>query len=563
MTRLKDPTELKRHAASLERLACWSLVPHAGSLYWTPEVFQLLELNPREHSASIDTYLSLCHPADRERVADSATSLLDTQCETLHVCHRLLLPSNRVIHVELRAARIEPDTESADVCYVGHLRDRSDLVRREQISQVREQVLEYSSSLELPDLLRKLVDLVCEETESELGFCHLLDQDGHTITTQAWSTRTRDLCPCRESGGGHADLDQAGLWAECARQRRPLIHDDDDFHPDKRGLPSGHARLKRGLVLPVIRDDRVQSIFGVGNKPRCYTEDDLHLAQELVETAWEIVERKRLRDLRQTYVMEFEHARRERSLGCMAAAVAHHYNNLMTVVQGNLELLDTDPGLSPATRNFVCNARQGAERASSLGKQMLAYLGMNGGERRPVDMARLLGRHLEKLKANVDLGPVPELRVPSTPLMVEANPDQLVSMLDHLLQNAREAAGEDGRILVELAPAAVPTLEGLCHAPASWHPPGKTHVCLLVADSGPGIPESIRDSIFDPFYSTAEMGRGLGLALVLGIVRAHGGGITVEPGEDGGAVFRVYLPAVRERQAAPGKSTVHNRKESG
>jgi diguanylate cyclase (GGDEF)-like protein len=110
---------------------------------------------------------------------------------------------------------------------------------------------------------------------------------------QAWSTRTlKEFCQA-QGGGLHYPIDQAGIWADCARNKQPIIHNDYASLPHRHGMPDGHARIVRELVVPILRGEKVVAILGVGNKPNDYTERDVELVAYFADVAWEIAERKR------------------------------------------------------------------------------------------------------------------------------------------------------------------------------------------------------------------------------------------------------------------------------
>ncbi|NJM13863.1 MAG: EAL domain-containing protein [Synechococcaceae cyanobacterium SM1_2_3] len=112
---------------------------------------------------------------------------------------------------------------------------------------------------------------------------------------QTWSSRTQTLCTALGKHQPFA-IKQAGAWADCIRQRRPIIHNDYAHLPDRRGLPAGHVALIRELTVPILADGRVIAILGVGNKPEDYTADDVETMQEFTTLMMDVIERKRTED---------------------------------------------------------------------------------------------------------------------------------------------------------------------------------------------------------------------------------------------------------------------------
>jgi diguanylate cyclase (GGDEF)-like protein/PAS domain S-box-containing protein len=172
--------------------------------------------------------------------------------------------------------------------------DISERKRARDIRAARLRLMEFAASHDMHDLLVATLDEACALTESRIGFYHFLAADQKTLSLQAWSTRTaREYCKA-EGSGLHYDIDEAGVWVDAVRERRPVIHNDYASLPHKRGLPPGHAELIREMVVPVFRKDLIVAILGVGNKAAPYTDDDLQAVALLADLAWDFAEAKRL-----------------------------------------------------------------------------------------------------------------------------------------------------------------------------------------------------------------------------------------------------------------------------
>ncbi len=174
-----------------------------------------------------------------------------------------------------------------------YTRDITERKQTEQILQLRLRVMEFAATHSLEELLQKTLDEVGELTNSPIGFYHFVEADQRTLSLQAWSTRTLDEFCQAEGKGLHYPIDQAGVWTDCVRERRPVIHNDYQALPHRKGLPEGHAQVMRELVVPILRGDYIVAILGVGNKAQAYTEKDVEAVSYAADVAWEITERKR------------------------------------------------------------------------------------------------------------------------------------------------------------------------------------------------------------------------------------------------------------------------------
>ncbi len=234
------------------------------------------------------------------------------------------------------------------------------------------------------------------------------------------------------------------------------------------------------------------------------------------------------------------------SLARMAGAIAHHYNNRLQAVMTGLDLLETAaPG--PAFERALAKTKRATEHASEMARHMLFYLGRASLDLASQDLSALCRPHLAAMEPT--LPPQVHLRtlLPDPGPRVHANAEHLLVALANLAENALEAMGEAGgdlRVQVGQGPAAA--IPAAHRFPVGWQPEAGDHAWLEVADAGVGIEPADMEKLCDPFYSTKFTGRGLGLAVVLGIAQAHGGGMTVTSRPGGGSTFRIHLPVAGE-----------------
>jgi len=269
----------------------------------------------------------------------------------------------------------------------------------------------------------------------------------------------------------------------------------------------------------------------------------------------DITERKRAEEERAKLEFQNHQLQKSESLNRMAGAIAHHFNNLLMAVMGNLELaLNAMPKPAEST-HLVANAMQAARQASEVSGLMLTYMGNSFAKREPFDLAEACRQRLPELRAALPNHLVLADDLPAPGPSINANAAQILRILDTLFANACEAHETiPGTIQIRVKTAAAEDIPLFRRFPIDWQSHENRYACLEVTDHGAGISEADFEKLFEPFFSTKFMGRGMGLASALGIVRAHDGTIVVTSQPAQGSVFQVYIPVFTQPAIPRGAS---------
>ncbi len=273
--------------------------------------------------------------------------------------------------------------------------------------------------------------------------------------------------------------------------------------------------------------------------------DESGRAVRLIGVTQDITERKQAQEaLRQAQKME--------SLGVLAGGIAHDFNNLLVAMLGQASLALAQLPPESAARAHVGKVVKAAERAADLTRQMLAYSGRGQFEKRSLNLNALIQENLHLFEVavlkNVQLRSLPAEPLPT----IEGDVGQLQQVIMNLIINAAEAIGERlGTVRVTTGVQEVSAEDDqLWRYTGEPLAPGE-YVVLEVSDDGSGMSVETLSKIFDPFFTTKFTGRGLGLAAVLGIVRGHRGGLSVDSEVGRGTTFRLLFPAGGEASSEP------------
>lgn len=311
------------------------------------------------------------------------------------------------------------------------------------------------------------------------------------------------------------------------------------LHPDDKGrvLAAVKQSNAAGTALnleyrTLAKDNRV---VWFRNQQTTLTQDEQGGLQYVHGIMFDITEHKQLEErLIQAQKME--------AVGQMAGGIAHNFNNVLTALMGHTELALTQVSPNSPAHKDLKGVSKSAQRAAKLIQQLLAFTRDQSSNPQTINLNDLLHNmagiihQLINKTVTLTLNPAPNLGY------IRADSGQIEQVLVNLVINAQDAMLHNGELTIETANI---TLNQTLPTKQVDILPGE-YVVLSVKDTGTGMTEEVQAHIFEPFYSTKEVGKGtgLGLASCFGIVRQHNGYILVNSEPNKGATFKIYLPRI-------------------
>ena len=253
---------------------------------------------------------------------------------------------------------------------------------------------------------------------------------------------------------------------------------------------------------------------------------------------------------------QLQQSQKMEAVGTLAGGIAHDFNNILAVILGNAELASDDiPDWNPAS-NSLREIHRASIRAKDMVKQLLAFSRKSGEESKPLalDIAPILKESMKMLRHAIPTSVEFKLLISDASYNVMCDAAQINQIVMNLVTNAADAMSEKEGLLEVTLEHIIFQKEKACFEQVLSPGP---YVRLRMRDTGEGIDPTIMDRIFDPYYTTKEVGKGtgMGLSVVHGIVKRHGGGIRVESDLGKGTIFEIYFPALEktaEKEKEPG-----------
>ncbi len=384
-------------------------------------------------------------------------------------------------------------------------------------------------------------------TGSEHGYISTVDHQsgdnvGHTMTQMMGEPCQVGPEDSRIAFPANPDGTYPGLWGYSLVTLESFFSNDPAHHPSAQGLPEGHIPLDNFLSVPVTFAGKLVGQVALANALRDYTERDLRAVEQLAELFALSVHRKQAEEEHEKLQAQLRQTQKMEAIGTLAGGIAHDFNNVLAAIMGYTELTLGDlPAQSEAHGNLE-QVLKAAQRAKDLVSQILSFSRRTEQEKKPVEIGLIIKEVLKLLRASLPAFIEIQTSLKAEKDKVLANPVQIHQLIMNLCTNAAQAMPDGGLLLVEMSAVDMSRPEA---AQYDGLQPGR-HLRLKVSDTGEGMVPEVMERIFEPFFTTKPQGEGtgMGLSVVHGLVKNHGGAISVysEPGQ--GSSFNILLPTI-------------------
>ncbi len=251
-------------------------------------IVNVLGFEPWEITGESGLWRSRIHPEDLDLTKEMPERLEDG-CP-LHLEYRFNSKAGiyRWLHeVQKNVINDSGVIETYAVCW-----DITERKQAEQLIETRIKLLTFSYGHSMGEVLQKALDRACEAVDSPLGFYHLVSPDEQKVTLKAWSSAVLERYLKGDNIKMRFNVEAAGVWADCLRERRPVIYNQYSSLRHRKGVPEGHPAITRVMIVPILRQGKIVAVLGVGNKPEDYTEQDVQVVSYIADLAWTIAGRK-------------------------------------------------------------------------------------------------------------------------------------------------------------------------------------------------------------------------------------------------------------------------------
>jgi PAS domain S-box-containing protein len=400
---------------------------------------------------------------------------------------------------------------------------------------VRRFTQEAFTELDLERVVQRVPELLAAAMDCDASQLFMLSKD-----RREFRLRAAVGTPATEAAVGN---DPASLPGYVAASEEPLVIEDLRAETHWRADPvMARGGFLSALAVPLqLRGQTVGVLCAYSRQVKRISHEDVSALTAVAYLLSVVLERQQGEErLAQGQKME--------ALGQLTGGVAHDFNNILTVVLGNLQLLDDLLEQQPRARKFAGAAARAANRGAELTRKLLTFARKQPLVPKSVPVDEFLRGWSELLSRTLD----ESIRLTITPcepsLVVNADPGLLETALLNLALNARDAMPHGGQLSVQAEAVTVSADD-----PTDTRELKAGHyVMISVSDTGQGMDAEVMRHVFEPFFTTKDgRGSGLGLAMVYGFVKQTGGGVAVysEPGR--GSTFKLYLPRAQPA-VAPG-----------
>jgi two-component system, cell cycle sensor histidine kinase and response regulator CckA len=496
--RLRASEARLKEAQRLAKVGSWERHIDADIIYWSDEISRILGVPSLP--SNFPDFLKYVYPKDREKIVEVDRKVRSTTVP-VETEYRIIRPDGEVRHVRSIVEAIRND-EGAPVRLAGATQDITERVKARELLRESEEHLKKAERL--AQVGHWHWDLRANRVSGSEEMFRIFGKPNNYIPS--YEGFLQDLMP--------QDRERLGRLI-----RDSLARKTGDSMEYKIAHPNGDLRTI-SCIWEVLLDEEGSPVRVFGT---CQDITDSRRTQEAA------VARHKLE-----------------SLGVLAGGIAHDFNNLLGGILAEAELVEDDLPAGSSVVEEIGKIKEVAIRGSEIVRELMLYAGHDQAHLvEPVDLSELVEDMLELLKVSISKHAALKTDLNQSLPAAWGNAAQIRQVVMNLLINASEAIGEKEGV-INVTTEHVNGGKDLAPNSATDLPEGD-YVRLEVSDTGCGMTEEAKAKIFDPFFTTKFAGRGLGLAVVQGIVRAHGGAIHVVSTPSQGTTFQVLLSCTPKR----------------
>jgi PAS domain S-box-containing protein len=486
----------------------WKWNFKTDELMFSSTYYTMLGYEPGEFTADFENWIRLMHPEDREVAVQTAQAYLKSKPDFYENIFRIRTKQGQYRWIHAKGQVVERDESGEAVRMIGNHIDITELVQLDK--KLKNIQIRNQSLLDHSPVCHKIVDLDSNLEYMSLNGFKMLKLDEHAnvygkpypfaFFPEAFKTEMKKCI---------SEVKRTGASATMEASAR-------DAHGNTIWLDSS--------ILPVFNDDGEMAYITV--------------------VSADTTERKKADQQRAALEKQLRHIQKIEAIGNLAGGIAHDFNNILFPIIGLSELLMEDLPLDSLEHENVFRILEAAERGSGLVQQILAFSRQTEHEMVPLRIQSILKEVLRLCRSTIPANIEIEQDIKADCGLVQGDGTQIHQIGMNLITNAYHAVQETGgKISVRLKEIELDSGD----IPIATLKPGR-YAVVTVEDTGNGIDPAHMEKIFDPYFTTKELGKGtgLGLAVAQGIIKEHGGDIKAYSELGQGSVFHVYLPLIEK-----------------
>jgi len=508
----------------------WDIVQ--GKMIYSQIWASMLGYDLEELQTDKSTWLFLIHPEDHSRTNTLLEAHLRGDIPQYETEVRLRHKNGYYIWVLDRGRVVSQDKAGSPLRMTGTHRNITARKEAELALEIRNRIAEIFLIGQDPSKYQLLLETVIKGTEGSCGFFSTIDEDQ---SLRIWSVFPQD----DSSVSGFQSI--RILKKEIPEFLHPATHEHQSVILDEPHMVSPlDIEFHTSLIVPITNHEKIIGMFMLGNKAHGFFESDRSLVESLAAYMAPILQSHLTSEMRE---IQLRQAQKMEALGALAGGIAHDFNNILQAIMGFSTLAKDDAPKDGTIVHDLQKVLKAARRGQELVQRILLFSRREEQEQHSVEINTIAQEAVELISPTIPATIEVRSVLSENCGRVMADPSQINQIIMNLATNAFHSMENDGGMM-EIGLRLIKQGDHTVEVPEFLK--NRDVVMLWVKDTGCGIDREELDRVFDPFYTTKEVGRGtgLGLSVVHGIVVNHGGDVQMVSSLSKGTTVRIFLPSL-------------------